>query len=125
MTSLAIHARYDLRRDEFFAGGNVAAVTVEAGARFPEGKLAAHRLGQVVRGDYLIAGRDSETIGTGKVADEAFEEVTVFLKHPRLRMLPEDPLDRNTKRGGSIGDGVGALPIPGLDRVRITTNLSG
>ena len=82
-------ARNDLRRDKFFAGCDAAAVTVEAGARFPDRKWAAHRLGQVVRGDYLVAGRDRESIGAGKVAHEAFEEVTVFLKHPRLRTLPK------------------------------------
>src|ERR1700727_2874745 len=107
MTALALQARYDLRRYELFAGRDTAAVTVEAGACLPDGKLSAHRLVQVVGRNLLISRCNGETVGARKVAHEAFVVVAVFLKHPRLRVLTEYPVDREGEAARPIGDRVG------------------
>lgn len=125
MAPLADEAWLDFSGNEFFAGSDAAAMTVKACACFPKGKLASHCFGQVVGRDYLVARCNGEPIGAREVAHQAFIVVAISLEYPCLRAQPEDPFDWKGKRAGSIGNGVGALAIPGLYGVRIATDLGG
>lgn len=123
MTVFAFKAGNHLCWIEFLSRGNAAAVAVEAGAGFPEGQLAPHGLGEIVRGDLLVARRDGEAVRAREVTDEALVVVAVLLEYPCLRVLAEDPMDGECHGFGPVGNRVGALAVFGLHLVGVRADL--
>jgi len=123
MAVCAFEARRDLRDVELLV--NSSGVAVEAYAGLPDRQTSSHGFFDRVRRNALVARRCGKRVLAWEVADEALEEVAVFLEHPGLRVLAEDPVDGKSQCVCSVSDGVSAVPVAGLDSVGVCAQLYG